>query len=322
MEGKEKEFDLLGVFKPNLASMSKKEKKVGEEALREENDRAFRIFEKRMAEKSIFEEKFTAADMDKNLFTRKTVAGRELTIIMPSEESASAAMVAKEGVDKVGVRDRLARNNGKYQVIVIAVNRENNEIVVSHRQAIALLRELLDQKLKECLKLKKAGKLEDPLRLSAKIVRHEKERRRFIVDLNGYALLGFMPYNAAGQGDISTLRQGMIVDVEVFDYKTKREIGASSNMYACSRRFRGKDNPWLGIEEKYPKNTTVNFKCVQKKDKVFFAAIEGLDNVLVYCQIPKADTGIEIIEGEMYQGYISSVSEENRKLRGRVLRKL
>jgi len=316
-----KDFDLLEVFKPNLASMSTKGKKPEEVAAREEDDRLFALYEKRMADKFIFEERFTAADSDKNLFTRKTSGETHVKIVMPNSESTTAAMVAKNGIDRVGAHEKLARNNGVYQVVVIGVDRGKNEIVVSHRQAIAILREMLDEKLKECIKLKKEGKLNVPLKLSAKIVRREEGRRRFIVDLNGYSLLGFLPYNAAGKGDVAYLRQGMVVDVEVFDFKAKKEIKSSSDMFVCSRRFRGKDDPWEGIEERYPKNTTVNFKCVKKLEKVFFAAIEGLE-ILVYCSVPEKDKNIEIIEGQMYQGYISKVSEENKVLRGRVLRKL
>lgn len=323
MDEVRKEFDLLEVFRPNLASMSSKEKK--EEAVSsglEAGERAFSVYEKKMADKVIYEERFVAADADRNLFARKTIGGTSVKIVMPSTESFTAAMVAKEGADKISAHAKLARNNGAYQVVVIGVDREKCEITVSHRQAIMLLKEKLDSTLKDCLARKKKGELKAPLRLSAKVVRHEKERRRFIVDLNGYSLLGFMPYNAAGKGDIASLRQGMVIDVEVFDFKPKKEIKSSTDMYACSRRFRGKDNPWVGIEERFPKGTTVNFKCVKKHERVFFAAIEGLDNLLVYCSVPEADKNIEIIEGQMYQGYISKVSEERHMLRGRVLSKL
>ena len=323
MDEVKKEFDLLESFKPNLASMSSKEKKdVVSGSETGTGDRAFLAYEKRMADKVIFEERFVAADADRNLFARKMIGGVSVKIVMPSEESFTAAMVAKEGADKISAHAKLARNSGAYQVVVIGVDREKCEIVVSHRQAIMMLREKLDSTLKECLAKKKRGELKTPLKLSAKIVRREEKRRRFIVDLNGYSLLGFMPYNAAGKGDIAALRQGMVIDVEVFDFKTKKEIKSSSDMFVCSRRFRGKDNPWLGIEERFPKNTTVNFKCVKKQDQVFFAAIDGLDNLLVYCSVPDKESGIEIIEGQMYQGYISSVSEEGKRLRGRVLRKL
>lgn len=321
MEENGKELDMLGMFKPNLASMSAKEKKAAV-LVKEQDDRAYSVYEKRMEDKFIFEERFTAADAEKNLFARRNIGGVNVKIVMPSAESFTPAMVAKDGVDKISARAKLARNKGSYMVMVIGIDREKDEVIVSHRQAIARLREMLDVKLKECLELKKKGKLQVPLKLSAKIVRHEKPRRRFVVDLNGYSLLGFLPYNACGKGDIASLRPGMVIDVEVFDFKKKKEIRSSSDMYACSRLFRGKDNPWHGIEERYPKNTTVNFKCVQKRGAVFFAAIEDLDNLLVYCSVPDASENIEIVEGQMYQGYISNVSEEKRLLRGRVLRKL
>lgn len=95
--------------------------------------------------------------------------------------------------------------------------------------------------------------------------------------------------------------------------------------YRCSRKAAVDDSVWDNIEERYPKGSIVKFQCTDiSMGHHFFARIEGLDDVELFCNKPprpedRNGNPLDIVVGAWYQGTIVQVDTTKKILRAHVL---
>ncbi|XBX18534.1 hypothetical protein QMP25_41245 (plasmid) [Enterocloster clostridioformis] len=210
----------------------------------------------------------------------------------------------------------------KYTVKVVGVDRIGKVVTLSFKQAQEQARPTVVRAIKDSLA---AGVPYRTLARIQYITRAEKGVCH--VDLLGIGLHGIIPvreWSVAFTADIRMLAQiGDIVEVIVKEIVRGKE---GEELYICSRKDALNVDPWEGIEEKAPKDTTVIVKCLRKYDNHFIGSIEGLEELSCYCHYPipntvNSHTGQTLVinTGGKYNGYISKVDEERHILRARIL---
>lgn len=147
--------------------------------------------------------------------------------------------------------------------------------------------------------------------------------KNVILDILGYGIPGYVPrilwsFNPKFN-IVKNVQPGDIVDVEILSYDRNAVSKNSIPMYRCSR-IALKEDPWKNL--KYKENDVVHVKCVDKRDHNWFASIDGLEDIEVYCEYPEAERGIHIVLDQEYLCNIYRVNAETHLLKARVFRQV
>lgn len=319
-------FDELMAFAPkfNSESVSRMSEKNEENALLQ-GDAEFNEFEAGLSTKKIFKISFTASSKDGSLYTYKGDGQGQFMVKMPKTEATVASDVSSK-INKPMPSAILLEK--EFFVIVTDINRDAREVTVSYRGAVRKLARHLDDTLQDLLQKRfLKGSNNTPIKVVAKVIRNEESKHRYIVDINGWGILAFVPYTLlnAGENETDNFKTGNLVEIDIIDKKKPAECASKCPLYVGSRKTRKdispENNPWSGIEEKFPVGTSVNFTCVRKTKTAFFSVIDGLNGLELYCHYPDKAT-FPIIIGHRYQGFINKVNEENHAFFARTLRML
>lgn len=280
--------------------MSINEDKVVSGFIKEKDkvEETLNLYEEMMKNKEIMSIKFASADKSGNL-----------NIFI------NGVNVRLDNIDIKGriyePRYRLNALSRTYEVVVKSIDREANQINVSHYKAKQITKNELIKEIDQAIKNK------EQIEVLA-VVDHVKDRNNYcLIDIGGVGIRGKIKvgdWSATYTSNLSrAARRGDVIRVAV----TGSGMFDGKATYDCSRKLVLED-PWIGVEERFPKDTAVNVTCTSKADKNFWGMIEGLDEINVYCEYPDDDKNLFIAEGIIYQGYVSAVSEDTKLLRVRV----
>lgn len=211
-------------------------------------------------------------------------------------------------------------------VVVTRVNTKKRVVTVSMKDAVMVktgenpqkeLISAIEEGLKTGVYVQVPARV---MNLSGKSpVTGQKDYSVAILNIGGLGVAGYVNRRDWSPCFTPTLKNvvscGEIVNVAVIG-KKKWETGP---IYECSREAAIDYNPWEGIDEKFPKNSTVRVKCVHRDEKSFFGTIEGVPEVNVYCFYPEESLGIHIEVGKEYIGRVSKVKEAEQILQVRIL---
>lgn len=217
-----------------------------------------------------------------------------------------------------------SRTRSKYvgqtlPAVVIDVDEENRKVYFSQ------------SKVKEILRSKTKKKLAPGVQTKARVLFVNPKLHRIYIDIEGCGILGYIPLKHWSYGYVynmsEEIKKGTIVKVEVLEYKpaTTTENGKQiGEAYVCSRAKTMPD-PWIGIEERYPKNSIIETTCLETKTKYFFGSVPGTD-INLMCFYPdnimrenQGQKRIVIQLNHSYKVRVVDVNEETRKLTCRVV---
>ncbi|WP_113675878.1 hypothetical protein [Vallitalea guaymasensis] len=284
------------------------------EECRGEND-IIKYFSKLKNNKTIFGMVFSSADVEGNLSAH---FDSDFIAYMPNEEMMGEVYDAKYKHHYL---------EKELPVMVYDIDLEKKRILVSRQRARNKAQTAKRKELIQKLKNRK----DNELIIEKGVIKHvDQKRKRVIIDIGNVGIMGYIPIAHWKQGYEYHLNKvanrNHIIDVDIMEYKS-RNNRSSSNIYSknehfiCSRKNL-LPNPWIGIEERLPKDTVITFKCIHKVERNFFARIDGLDDIDVYVEYPKPGLQIPIFEGMKYQGFIYRVNEKTKLLKARVFKML
>ena len=150
-------------------------------------------------------------------------------------------------------------------------------------------------------------------------------REKQNVVLKSIGIRGYIPIGLWSRETIHNIQlhtqPGDIIPITVI---SRGHVGGY-DAYRCSRKAAVDDSVWDNIEERYPKGSIVKFRCTDiSMGHHFFARIEGLDDVELFCNKPprpedRNGNPLDIVVGAWYQGTIVQVDATKKILRAHVL---
>ena len=157
----------------------------------------------------------------------------------------------------------------------------------------------------------------------------------------GFGVPGYVPINLWHHGWVhgleNILQRGELVRVMVINWRSNKDGGYSTpfknapGAYMCSRQALF-DDPW----KEFPYNvgdyikvkcTSFNVEPRQAKDgsKIevhgFFGSISGTE-IEIYCDLPRATRGIEVIVGDYYECEIKKINTRTYSCRAKAFRRI
>lgn len=262
-------------------------------------------YEEKMKTSNIFDMKFSSADANGNLF------------IFDGNARVQMDNLEVNGVE-YDKRYRAKILESKYPVIVTSVDRITKVVHVSHNEAKKISKEELKAEID------KAISEEKPIDIMARIIsiNSGKNKNYAVVDIGGVGLEGVIrkkDWSTVYTSDIGLVaRVGDIIKVRVL----KDVMWNGLPAYSCSRGEALGFNPWEGINQKMPVGTVVNVTCISKVARNFFGKIDGINEINAYCEYPEPYRNITVLEGGIYQGKVSKVSEETKLLRIKIFKQI
>lgn len=260
-------------------------------------------YEKYKKEKKIFEIYSVRADTAGNVYC--SLEGN-ITGIIPNPEI--------EG-KKYNPYYRHKKIDRHYSVIVTDVDFEKKIVTLSHHKAKNIGKEILKQRLLKALENK------ENIKVKARVM-FVAYNNRVYLDIGGVGLLGYVPIDEWSHVYVENLedevKNGDIIEVVPMKYKPKQKVNGKkkNEAFICSRKETLPD-PWIGIEEKVPRYSTLVVECTDKKPHMFFGRTEGLE-LNIYCEYPEPERNIVVLEGMKYKGFVYNVSEEKKLLKVRI----
>lgn len=265
-------------------------------------------YDKARATKEICHVKFSSIDRKGNLYT---YLQNGIRLNMPSKNIDGFAY---DPTKKEVLAPYLCQ---VCDVIVTKVDREKHIVTVSMKDAMVFSKGKNPQKeLVEAIEdgIENGVYVQVPARIMSISGRNsttgEKDYSVAIINIGGLGIVGYVNRRDWSPCFTRTLKNvavnGQIINVVV----TGKKQWESGPVYECNRAATFDYDPWEGIEEKFPKNSTVRVKCIQREEKNFFATIEGAPEINVYCYYPDEATGIHVEVGKEYIGHVSKVKEK------------
>lgn len=160
------------------------------------------------------------------------------------------------------------------------------------------------------------------------------DERGCVINLLGYDIPGYVPSNYWTYGRMDDLSAVVnineIVDVEVFAYRKYKEgtslplyvkngkTQKTRGMYLCARTPLI-PNPWDSLP--FKEGDYVRVKCVDVKDHNWFGFIDGID-LEIYCEYPKTEKDIKIVEGKEYECYLYRVNAKTKLLKAKTMKEV
>lgn len=261
-------------------------------------------FAEKQQNSEVFSIVFTGADSYGNMYYYHRENINEYKVEMLAEDRVS--------------KQALLRNS--YPVMVKEIDYEAKTIYVSNRMARDVIREKL---IADILKALKEGY---SLRTKARIayIRENQKGHSFLeLNLAGVNVRGYLfrddwstCYTAELRG---MAKVGEIIDVEIMDvFSPKRfnfdepiDVLPHKFIFLCSRKNALPFNPWEDINKKFPIGSSVRIVCINKSDNVFFAKINGLEEINALCYYPDTDAFF-IRVGASYEARVVKVMEDEK----------
>lgn len=237
-------------------------------------------------------------------------------------------VIKESEVDKtLKLTRRSDLTNKEYYTFVTDIDNDDKTIYCSYSQAKEHQR---DKAIKSIKSIIDGG---SSVKIPAKIIhvkfnpiknldptRPKKENIVIRLDIGGLGIQGIMPIQQFSHkyiDDPKHVEIGKVENVMIYSYgysdEQKKKI-----FFKCSRKELI-PNPWIDIENKIPKNTTLTVTCVETLPDKFYGEIEGYEELYVFCQYPDKSKNIMVVKGQKYNVFIYDVNEEKRKLTARVI---
>lgn len=205
--------------------------------------------------------------------------------------------------------------NNFYNVIFINVDHIQKIIYASYKQAKDIMRPKVIKMLVDAIDN------EGSVKVNAKIVGFKTKGKNIIIrlDIAGLGIPGMVPiyqWSHKYVNNTDEIQKGSICEVLVYGYEKYDD--KEMPFFKCSRKALIPD-PWVDIEKKFPVGAITVVECVEKFDNRFYGAIEGIEDLYVYCQYPAPSIGIPVNVGEKYNVKVYKVDQEKVFLNARVI---
>lgn len=211
-------------------------------------------------------------------------------------------------------------------VVVTKVDKKNQIVTVSMKDAMPLVNNGENPRGELINAIEKGLETGIYVQVPARIMsisgkRTETDERDYtvaILNIGGYGIGGYVHRKDWSPCFTKTLK-GVANPGEIINVVVTGKKNWEGPIYECNRAATFDTDPWEGIEEKFQKNSTVRVKCIQREEKGFFATIEGIPEINVYCYYPDESTGIHIEIGKEYIGRVVKVKEKEKVMQIRIL---
>ena len=264
-------------------------------------------YEEYKENKTLFEVSFSLIDPEGNL----AVEEKGVKLLLDVDDAKHTA----RSMGLVGTGLTL----GDYRVIVKDVDHEKHIVRLACDSVKSNLRKNAMSQIDRMLREKQN------VLLKGKVIDVNSETKRVIVDIGGIGIRGYIPIGLWSRETIHNIQlhaqPGDIIPITVI---SRGHVGGY-DAYRCSRKAAVDDSVWDNIEERYPKGSIVKFQCTDiSMGHHFFARIEGLDDVELFCNKPprpedRNGNPLDIVVGAWYQGTIVQVDATKKILRAHVL---
>lgn len=234
-----------------------------------------------------------------------TVTGKTVTSHgMMVELDNHTAFIPASQFGELANKDLEALIETRFKVKIIDIDRERGRIVLSER-AVSEADDIA--RAEHALDVVEAGKMYEGVVTTVVTFGVFVEIE---VDLGEEE-----PYPIEGLVHVSELSWGKVdVPAELYaegDEVKVQVLGVENGKLALSIK-QATEDPWVGIEEKYPPDAKVSGEIVRISDFGAFVEIEpGVEGLIHMTKIPP---GTSLKEGEKLNCYIEEISESDRKI--------
>ncbi|MGE4282816.1 MAG: hypothetical protein AB7G87_03770 [Clostridia bacterium] len=258
----------------------------------------------------------------KILKVRPSAADNHGNLIVPLPKNITGFIPNEEVIGKpYNTKTRSTFIGRDFHVLVTNIDKKTHTVYLSRDKARTHVRNILKTKLKPGTTVR------------AKVQFVNTVNHRVYIDIEGCGILGYVPISEWSHGYVlnpeKDIHENSVVNVEIIRYMPPR--GTRGEVYICSRKKIMPD-PWIGIEERYPRNTLMEVIATDLRPDKFYARLAGLE-LDVYCEYPSPtsfinedgeEIGTQLIikKGHTYLIRVYNCSEDKKILRARPIREI